>query len=90
MDKPRTNYKLSKLPPRFAKQREQQRGEKGKNSQGSAGVEEGLQVSTFMPKIENWDNELANNIPPVTSQVIHTEVKQQEIDLSKSKITVLS
>lgn len=85
LDKPRPNYKLSKLPPRFAKQREQQRGEKSKNPAGSAGHEEGLsQMSTFMPKIENWDNELANNIPPVSSQVIHTEVKQQEIDLPKN------
>ena len=84
-DKPRQSYKLSKLPPRFAKQREQLRGEKSKNPPGSAGLEEGMQVSTFMPKIENWDNELANNIPPLMSQVINTEVKQQDIDLSKSK-----
>ncbi|KAL4218896.1 cell differentiation [Mactra antiquata] len=77
------SYKLSKLPPRFAKQREQLRGEKGKNKPGTT-MDEGNQVSTFMPKIENWDNELANNIPPLMSQVINTEVKQQEIDLSKN------
>ncbi|KAL3872322.1 hypothetical protein ACJMK2_040253 [Sinanodonta woodiana] len=49
-DKPR----FSKLPPRLAKQREQQR-ERSKSG------------STFMAKIENWDNELANHIPPPPS-----------------------
>ncbi|KAK3602381.1 hypothetical protein CHS0354_011217, partial [Potamilus streckersoni] len=52
-DKPRFS-KLNKLPPRLAKQREQQR-ERSKSG------------STFMAKIENWDNELANHIPPPPS-----------------------
>lgn len=47
-EKPRHGNK-SKLPPRLARQREQREREKTK---------------TFDMKIENWDNELANNIPP--------------------------
>ena len=42
--------RLSKLPPRLAKQKEMKEKEK---EQGKC----------IMPKIENWDNELANNIP---------------------------
>ena len=80
-DKPRYG-KLSKLPPRFAKQREQMKTEKAKNKI----IVEDVQQSTFMPKIENWDNELANNIP-IMPQVINTDIKQ-EIDLSKSKLFV--
>lgn len=39
-----------KLPPRLAKQKEQREKEKELNK-------------NVMPKIEQWDNELANNIP---------------------------
>ena len=81
-EKPRYG-KLSKLPPRFAKQREQMKTEKAKNKN----VVEDVQTSTFMPKIENWDNELANNIP-IMPQVINPELKQ-EMELSKSKSEVL-
>lgn len=42
--------KMSRLPPRFAKQKEQREKEKEAN----------LDV---MPKIEQWNNDLANNIP---------------------------
>ena len=45
---------MSKLPPRLAKQR----AEKEKEKQHKDAIE------AFMPKIEAWDNELANNIPP--------------------------
>ena len=45
----------------------------------------------FMPKIENWDNELANNIPPLMSQVIDTSKLKDNLDLSNSKsLTLLS
>lgn len=47
----------SKLPPRLAKQREQRDREREK-------------YSTLMPKIENWDNKLANNIPPPVSKTV--------------------
>lgn len=43
----KTRYKL---PPRLAKQKAERDREREKNK-------------NFMPKIENWDNELANNIP---------------------------
>nr|KAI8748881.1 protein PRRC2C-like [Biomphalaria glabrata] len=46
----RTSIKGSKLPPRLAKQKEQREKEKEK-------------TKNVMPKIELWDNELANNIP---------------------------
>jgi hypothetical protein len=82
-EKPRVNYKHSKLPPRFAKLKE------GKSRMTPAGLmgspEEVMPVSTFMPKIENWDNELANNIPPLMSQVINPDIKQHDMDMSKSK-----
>jgi hypothetical protein len=48
VEKPR--YKTSKLPPRLAKKKEQMEKER-KEAKG------------FELKIENWDNELANNIP---------------------------
>ena len=79
--------KLSKLPPRFAKQREQQRVEKAKNKTPGSGLpdEESPGVGTgFMPKIENWDNELANNIPPLSSRVISADIKQ-DMDVNKSE-----
>ena len=41
----------------------------------------------FMPKIENWDNELANNIPPLMSQVIDTSKLKDNLGLSDSKYT---
>ncbi|XP_013402281.1 protein PRRC2C-like isoform X2 [Lingula anatina] len=47
--------KFSKLPPRLAKQKEQRERERENNKNNNTNV--------FMPKIENWDNELANNIP---------------------------
>ena len=47
--------RMSKLPPRLAKQRAEK--EKEKQQQKDA-------IEGFMPKIEAWDNELANNIPP--------------------------
>lgn len=43
-------YKTSKLPPRLAKKKEQMEKERKENK-------------GFEMKIENWDNELANNIP---------------------------
>ncbi|CAL1533961.1 unnamed protein product [Lymnaea stagnalis] len=46
----RTSIKGSKLPPRLAKQKEQREKEKE-------------MTKNVMPKIELWDNELANNIP---------------------------
>ena len=52
--------RLSKLPPRLAKQREQKEREKKENKAQASPVD------TFI-KIENWDNELANNIPTVAS-----------------------
>ncbi|KAL5011924.1 hypothetical protein ScPMuIL_010475 [Solemya velum] len=61
-DRNRFNHKMKQLPPRLAKQREQREREKERN--------------TFMPKIENWDNELANNIPPLSvSSAISVETK---------------
>lgn len=44
----------------------------------------------FMPKIENWDNELANNIPPLMSQVIDTSKLKDNLDLSNSEYTCMS
>ena len=44
----------------------------------------------FMPKIENWDNELANNIPPLMSQVIDTSKLKDNLGLSDSKYTYAS
>ena len=38
----------------------------------------------FMPKIENWDNELANNIPPLMSQIIDTSKLKDNLDLSNT------
>ncbi|BFZ05764.1 hypothetical protein BsWGS_08803 [Bradybaena similaris] len=46
----RTNGKGNKLPPRLAKQKEQREKEK-------------MLTKDVMPKIELWDNELANNMP---------------------------
>ncbi|CAG5131457.1 unnamed protein product, partial [Candidula unifasciata] len=46
----RTNVKGNKLPPRLAKQKEQREKEK-------------MLTIDVMPKIELWDNELANNMP---------------------------
>ena len=51
---------MSKLPPRLAKQRAEK--EKEKQQQKDA-------IDAFMPKIEAWDNELANNIPPPAAAV---------------------
>ena len=52
----------SKLPPRLAKQREQR--EKEQLSKASNSANGGCSSSTSsMPKIEQWDNELANHIP---------------------------
>lgn len=82
-DKPRSYSKMSKLPPRFARQREQQRGDKGKGRGSNA--EESDQAN-IMSRIENWDNELANNIPPLMSDVINTDLKQQEMDITKSRL----
>ena len=84
VEKPRYN-KLSKLPPRFAKQREQLRSSK---TNGSMGSDPSQESSMFMPKIENWDNELANNIPPLMSQVIDTSKLKDNLDLSNSKFTI--
>lgn len=53
---------MSKLPPRLAKQREQKEREKKENKAQASPVD------TFI-KIENWDNELANNIPAVTASL---------------------
>ena len=78
-EKPRYN-KLSKLPPRFAKQREQLRSNKVTDFDPSQ------ESSMFMPKIENWDNELANNIPPLMSQVIDTSKLKDNLGLSDSKL----
>lgn len=72
--------RVSKLPPRLAKQREQKEKEKEQNRQQqqfqvqiqpSSPQQQPTSVpdtQVFMPKIENWDNELANNIPSNTSQ----------------------
>ena len=46
--------KQNKLPPRLAKQKEQR--EKGKETNRD-----------IMPKIEQWDNDLANNIPAMVA-----------------------
>ncbi|XP_048776168.2 protein PRRC2C-like isoform X5 [Ostrea edulis] len=61
LEKPR--YKTSKLPPRLAKKKEQMEKER-KEAKG------------FELKIENWDNELANNIPTHSdNMVISSEPK---------------
>ncbi|XP_078324244.1 uncharacterized protein LOC111125384 isoform X5 [Crassostrea virginica] len=54
-EKPR--YKTSKLPPRLAKKKEQMEKERKENK-------------GFEMKIENWDNELANNIPSHADNVV--------------------
>jgi len=82
-DKPRSYSKMSKLPPRFARQREQQRGEKGKINRPE--THEESEQTGIMTKIENWDNELANNIPPLISDLINPDMKQQNMEMSKSK-----
>lgn len=52
--------RLSKLPPRLAKQREQKEREKKESKQQPSTP---TPTDSFMPKIEDWDNEMANNIP---------------------------
>lgn len=52
----RGSVKGSKLPPRLAKQREQREKEKEL-------------TKNVMPKIEQWDNELANHIPSLLSNL---------------------
>ena len=47
--------RMSKLPPRLAKQKLEKEKEKQQHKDA---------IEVFMPKIEAWDNELANNIPP--------------------------
>lgn len=65
LEKPR--YKTSKLPPRLAKKKEQMEKER-KEAKG------------FELKIENWDNELANNIPTHSdNMVISSEPKGNAI-----------
>ena len=49
---------MSKLPPRLAKQKLEKEKEKQQHKDA---------IEVFMPKIEAWDNELANNIPPPAS-----------------------
>ncbi|XP_041368189.1 protein PRRC2C-like isoform X2 [Gigantopelta aegis] len=51
--------KQNKLPPRLAKQKEQR--EKGKET-----------TRDIMPKIEQWDNDLANNIPAMVSSEVES------------------
>lgn len=52
----RASIKGSKLPPRLAKQKEQREKEKE-------------MTKNVMPKIELWDNELANNIPSLMAGI---------------------
>ena len=58
--------RLSKLPPRLAKQREQKEKEKQ-----HARVQQNN--NNILPKIENWDNEMANNIPMALPETITQE-----------------
>ncbi|GFO00663.1 protein prrc2c, partial [Plakobranchus ocellatus] len=58
----------SKLPPRLAKQREQREKEHlTKSAIGDAGS-----ANNTMPKIEQWDNELANHIPSLMAGLDNT------------------
>ena len=57
---------MTKLPPRLAKVREQQKKEEKQNTGN---------INSFMTNIENWDNELASNIPPPASANISEPVK---------------
>ncbi|KAH3805558.1 hypothetical protein DPMN_133862 [Dreissena polymorpha] len=61
------NFKHTKLPPRFAKQREQLRGDKGGKPRGQDQLEEDGQSSGPFMSIGNWDNTMSNNIPTVVS-----------------------
>ncbi|GFS03604.1 protein PRRC2C [Elysia marginata] len=57
----------SKLPPRLAKQREQR--EKDQLTKATSGANGG---SSSMPKIEQWDNELASHIPSLLAGLENT------------------
>ena len=61
---------MSKLPPRLAKQRAEK--EKEKQQQKDA-------IEAFMPKIEAWDNELANNIPPPAAMTVPEPPKGKKV-----------
>ena len=61
VEKPvRFSGKSSKLPPRLARQKEQRDKERKEAKVGGG----------FEMKIECWDNELANNIPALTGDII--------------------
>ncbi|XP_074655932.1 uncharacterized protein LOC141909383 isoform X2 [Tubulanus polymorphus] len=57
--------RFSKLPPRLAKQREQKEREKEAQKM-------------MMPKIENWDNEMANIIQQIPSEAMNEMSQQQQ------------
>ena len=63
--------RLSKLPPRLAKQREQKEKEKQ-----HARVQQNN--NNILPKIENWDNEMANNIPMALPEAAPATPDQQQ------------
>ncbi len=62
---------MNKLPPRLAKQRAEKEKEKQQHQDAIEG---------FMPKIEAWDNELANNIPPPAALSMHDPPKGELSD----------
>lgn len=76
--------RLNKLPPRLAKQRQEK--EKEKHLPASVVFlppplqphQQGPQSNVFsMPKIENWDNEMANNIPAAATTGVEEVVSEQ-------------
>ena len=58
-----------KLPPRLASNRRDRNSGRNQQQQSAAAEDEGPAVAgEILPKIENWDNEMANNIPTNANQ----------------------
>lgn len=68
--------KGSKLPPRFVKQKEQRDRDSDTTSQG------------FDMKVDNWDNDLANNIPAISPAInMEMDTRQGSVLLFLTNIT---
>ena len=78
----------SKLPPRLAKQREQKEKEKHQRGQSQpADQVAASNTNNMMPKIENWNNEMANNVMSPAKGTASTEqnISQQDSAANRSK-----
>jgi len=78
----------SKLPPRLVKQREQKEKEKHQRGQLQPADQAAVcNTQDMMPKIENWNNEMANNLMSPAKGATSTEqtASQQDSPATRSR-----